>query len=65
MGPQCFREKDSNPSACGVHNVALVQSTIPIDENAPYLGQVTCWICPVGGTVLQDSEGLDPKVPMQ
>ncbi len=61
MGPQCFRKKDSDPPVCGVHGVLLAESAIPIDENAPHLGSVTCYVCPVSLTVVQDSERTESK----
>ena len=42
----CFQEEGSNPPVCGVHNVLLVQSEVPIDPYAPYLGHVTGYVCP-------------------
>lgn len=61
MGPGCFRKKESNPPACGLHNVALEQTVIAIDENAPYLGRVNCFVCPVSNSVVEDTEMLDPR----
>jgi hypothetical protein len=61
MGPRCFRKKESNPPACGLHNVALEQKVIAIDENAPHLGRVTCFVCPVSDAVVEDVEMLDPR----
>jgi hypothetical protein len=62
MGPQCYRKTDSIPHVCGLHNVLLVKRVISIDQNAPHLGHVACYVCPVSETVVQDSEGLKPAV---
>ena len=61
MGPRCFRKKESNPPACGLHDVELEQRVIAIDENAPYLGRVTCFVCPASDSVVEDTEMLDPR----
>jgi hypothetical protein len=61
MGPRCFRKKESTPPACGLHDVVLEQRMIAIDENAPYLGRVTCFVCPVSNSVVEDAEMLDPR----
>lgn len=61
MGPGCFRKKESNPPACGLHNVEFEQRVIAIDENAPYLGRVPCFVCPVSNSVVEDTEMLDPR----
>jgi hypothetical protein len=29
------------PQICGVHNVALVRDTLPIDHNNPHPGRIT------------------------
>jgi hypothetical protein len=49
----CFQTKESNLPVCGVHQVALVEDRIFIDPNAPGLGRVTCYVCPVGKTVVR------------
>jgi len=41
-----------------VHNVALVQNQISIDSNAPGLGHITCYICPVSHAVVLDVKGF-------
>ena len=61
MGPRCFRKKESNPPACGLHNVALEERVVAIDENAPYLGRVTCFVCPVSDAVLGDTDVSHPQ----
>ena len=37
----CFGKENSHPPICGIHNVALVQSQLPIDRYAPHLGHIT------------------------
>lgn len=54
MAEHCFRKKDSNPPLCGVHNVLLVEGEASIDPLAPYLGSVTCLICPISRLVVLD-----------
>ena len=54
---RCFQEKDSNPPACGIHHVQLVQTDVPIDQYAPYLGKVPCLRCPVSGSIATDVPG--------
>jgi hypothetical protein len=56
LGPRCFRNIDSKQPTCAVHNVPLVQTTISIDQNAPHLGGVPCFICPVSNTVVEELE---------
>ena len=58
MAEQCFRKKNSDPPVCGLHNVALVQNRISIDSNAPGLGHITCYICPVSHAVVLDVKGF-------
>jgi hypothetical protein len=54
MAQQCFEKKDIQTPVCGVHNVALQQNQISIDSNAPGLGQITCYLCPVSRAVVQE-----------
>jgi hypothetical protein len=61
MAPRCFRKKESNPPACGLHNVTLEHRVIAIDENVPLLGRVICFVCPVSGSVLGDAEVSHPR----
>jgi catabolite regulation protein CreA len=56
MPVMCFQKKDSNQTVCGVHNVPLVQNRIAIDPNAPGLGLVTCYICAVSRSVVQEGK---------
>jgi hypothetical protein len=53
MGP-CFRKKNSNPPMCGIHNVALVETELPIDPYAPHLGHITGYVCPESGQLVTD-----------
>jgi hypothetical protein len=56
MAEQCFNKKGSNPQVCGIHNVALVAGHISIDSNAPVLGHISCYLCPVSREVLPDDK---------
>jgi hypothetical protein len=56
MAESCFKKKNTNPPACGVHNVALVEDRVSIDSNAPGLGKITCYRCPATGTVVPDGK---------
>ena len=56
MPERCFLEKGSEPPMCGVHKRALVRAEIPIDAQAPQLGRIPCFRCPVSGIVLKDEE---------
>jgi hypothetical protein len=56
MAKTCYIKKDSNPPVCSVHNVALVEHQILIDSNAPDLGCVICYRCPVSQAVVPDLE---------
>ena len=51
----CFTKDNRNPPVCGIHNVALVQTQLPIDRYAPSLGHITGYVCPVTGQVVADS----------
>jgi hypothetical protein len=55
MTGHCFLKRNSNPPACAVHNAVLVRETLPIDPEAPYLGSVYCYVCPVTRSVPVDS----------
>jgi hypothetical protein len=37
-----------------VHQALLVPVTVAIDHNAPHLGEVPCFVCPVSRQVLPD-----------
>jgi len=54
----CFQHKDSNPPVCGIHNTRLVRSQVSIDPNAPQIGQITCYRCPVTMTVVHELRGV-------
>ena len=49
---KCFQKKGSDPPVCGVHDVRLIETTVPIDSNAPHLGEITCLKCPVGDVIV-------------
>jgi hypothetical protein len=57
MSEQCFKKKNTNPAVCGVHDVALTLHMISIDANAPGLGKISCYRCPVTGAVVPDGKG--------
>jgi catabolite regulation protein CreA len=49
-----MQKKDSNLPVCGTHNVALKQQQISIDSNAPSLGRITCYVCPISRSVVKE-----------
>lgn len=51
---QCFTIKGSELPICGVHNVQLIRVTVSIDRNAPGLGSVICFRCPISQAVISD-----------
>jgi len=53
----CVQKKDSNLPLCGIHNVALKQNQIAIDANAPSLGRITCYVCPISRSVVREMRG--------
>jgi hypothetical protein len=61
MSEPCFKKKNEDPAACGVHDVALVQHRVSIDSNSPGLGQITCYRCPVTGTVVADGKRIQAR----
>jgi hypothetical protein len=56
MGPLCFTKKDTNPPVCGVHNIVLEKINIAIDPNAPHLGYIPCYVCPVSLAVVLEEK---------
>jgi hypothetical protein len=56
MPERCFIEEGSSPPVCGVHDVALVQSIVSINANAPHLGSINCLKCLISQTVISDSK---------
>jgi hypothetical protein len=50
----CMLKNDSNLPVCAVHNVPLKQDRISIDPNAPALGRITCYVCPISRTVVEE-----------
>jgi hypothetical protein len=54
MAAPCFRMKNANPPICGVRKLKLVLTDLPIDPNAPHLGHITCYVCPVSGQLVTD-----------
>lgn len=61
MAEWCFKEKNSEPPICGVHKVPLYQSKTPIDRLAPFIGHVSCLICPISELVVLDSNENEPS----
>jgi hypothetical protein len=61
MVERCFKEKNSNPPNCGVHKVLLQRGEALIDRLAPYLGRITCLICPISELVVHDSDEYEPR----
>ena len=57
MAEGCFHNGDSDQPGCGAHNVPLVQDMVPIDANAPWLGRIACFFCPVGRVVVEKRKG--------
>ena len=52
MATQCFRKKDSDPCACGVHNVGLVQRQSRGHLASSMFGDFVFLVCPVSGQVV-------------
>ena len=48
--------KGSDPPVCGVHMVRLIESRVPIDANAPHLGEITCLVCSASKDVTLDEK---------
>jgi hypothetical protein len=56
MSEPCFKKKSTNPPVCGVHDVTLIQHLVSIEQNAPGLGKIVCYRCPVTGVVVSDGK---------
>ena len=71
MTVSCFRKQLSDPPMCGIHDVRLILSKVPIDRNAPGLGEITCFRCPVTQAVAltenraKDQSQTDTRVPTE
>lgn len=50
----CNQKADSNLPLCAIHNVVLRQNQIAIDANAPSLGRITCFVCPISHSVVRE-----------
>ena len=50
----CFRKKDSDPPACGIHNVPLVRKQLPDELIATGFKAFLILVCPVTGMVLDE-----------
>jgi len=57
MPMNCYDKRDSNEHVCGKHNVPLTRDLIAIDANAPWLGRIACFLCPVGRVVVEVAKG--------
>ena len=60
MSPQCSWKAGSDPPVCEVHDELLVQTVIPIDRNAPALGVLPCYVCPVSKDVVNEFKKTKP-----
>jgi hypothetical protein len=54
MTEPCVWKTNSILPVCGVHRVNLLQTAIPIDPNAPHLGMIDCYVCPIGLVILRE-----------
>jgi hypothetical protein len=52
----CMLKNESNLPICAVHNVPLKQDRISIDSNAPGLGRITCYVCPISKSVVVEGQ---------
>jgi hypothetical protein len=55
MAEPCFIKKNSNPHACGVHNVPLVRHQTSDHLDTSGLGAFTFLVCPVSGSVVRET----------
>ena len=55
MADPCFIKKDSNPMACGVHDVSLVEHLSSEELGTAGLGAFTFFVCPVSGAVVRET----------
>jgi hypothetical protein len=54
MAEQCFKRQGSEPPACGVHNVMLMETQN--SEKLTTLGlAVTFYVCPASGQTIRDA----------
>ena len=63
MLKSCYRKPDSDPPACGVHDVQLEECSELMNPDAPFLGYLVCLKCPFSGTVVLDKRGFRERVP--
>jgi len=54
----CMLKRDSKVPHCAVHNVPLKEEHISIDSNAPQLGSITCYVCPISRSVVHEERGF-------
>ena len=62
MSTQCSWKTNSNPPVCQVHNELLIKTTIPIDEDAPDIGVVICYVCPVSKAVVNELKKTESTI---
>ena len=55
MAEPCFNLKNSNPPACGVHNVPLIEQQSSENPKVSMFGDFTFFVCPVRGYVVNNS----------
>jgi hypothetical protein len=54
MTAPCVQKTIMNVPYCAQHNVRLKQEQIPIDSNAPGLGRISCFVCPISQSVVRE-----------
>jgi hypothetical protein len=54
MARWCFREKNSHPPICGVHNVPLMKKQSANDLASSGFGDFAFLVCPVSHEVVND-----------
>jgi hypothetical protein len=54
MAERCFKEADSDPPVCGIHQVPLELQQLPRGLITEGYRGFSFFVCPVTGTVLDD-----------
>jgi hypothetical protein len=54
----CMLKSDSRVPRCAVHDVLLKKEQISIDSNAPQLGRIDCYVCPISRSVVHEEKGF-------
>jgi hypothetical protein len=58
MTTHCFKSKDSRSQPiCGIHNVPLIEKTLPSELIAAGYKTFTFLVCPVTEEVIDDEQG--------